>query len=59
MPLPEPLAPDVTVIHDALLTALQEQLLEAVTSTVPVLPTSPKAVWFGEAFLRERVGKMV
>jgi hypothetical protein len=34
-PLPSPLAPDVIVIHDATVVAVQEQLLVVVTVTVP------------------------
>jgi hypothetical protein len=41
VPLPEPLAPLVTVIQDALLPALQEQPVATVT---PLLPVPPAAV---------------
>jgi len=40
-PLPVPLAPDVTVIHEALVVALQAQPLPAVTATLPVPPDGP------------------
>ena len=35
VPLPVPLAPEVTVIHPALLLAVQAQPLAVVTATVP------------------------
>ena len=38
VPFPVPLAPDVTVIHDALLTAVHPQPLPAVTVTLPDPP---------------------
>ena len=50
VPVPVPLLPEVIVIHESLLAAVQEQVLdEGVTVTVPVLPTSPKGVCCGEA----------
>ena len=36
MPLPLPVAPAVTVIHESLLAAVQLQLVPAVTVTVPL-----------------------
>ena len=39
-PLPEPLAPEVTVTHAALLLAVQLQPLAADTATVPVPPAA-------------------
>jgi hypothetical protein len=50
VPFPVPALPAVIVIHEALLVAVQEQLLEVVTATVPVLP---------EELRRELVGEMV
>lgn len=41
-PLPVPLAPDVTVIHDALLTAFQVQVLTDVVTAIGV-PAPPAA----------------
>jgi hypothetical protein len=41
VPLPLPLAPDVTVIHDALLTAVHPQPLPPVTVTLPDPPLDP------------------
>ena len=38
VPLPDPLAPAVTLIHAALLVAVQPQPLSAMTSTAPVPP---------------------
>lgn len=38
VPLPEPLAPDVTVIHETLLLAVQAQPVPAVTETLPLPP---------------------
>ena len=40
VPLPLPLAPDVTVNHDALLTAVQAQSGAVVTATLPVPPAA-------------------
>ena len=40
LPLPDPLAPAVTVIHAALLEAVQPQPASAVTATVPVPPAA-------------------
>ena len=37
-----PLLPDVTVIHDASLAAVQLQLLEVLTLTLPAPPPEPK-----------------
>ena len=51
VPFPVPVLFWVIVIHEALLAALQEQMLvEAVTATVPVLPKELR---------RELVGEMV
>jgi hypothetical protein len=40
VPLPLPVAPAVTVIHEALLDAVQEHPLAAVTETLPVPPVT-------------------
>ena len=48
MPLPDPLAPEVTVIHVAALTAVHPQLGPVVTFTVPVPPDAGKEVLVGE-----------
>ena len=47
MPLPAPLAPDVTVIKALLLTAVQAPFCVAVTATLPVLATAPTLVEVG------------
>jgi hypothetical protein len=39
--LPEPLAPEVTVMNDALLVAIHPQPASAVTFTLPVPPPAP------------------
>jgi hypothetical protein len=49
VPLPVPLAPDVTVIHEALLTAVHPQPLPAVTVTLPDPPPDPKLCEVGDA----------
>ena len=49
VPLPVPLAPDVIVIHDALLTAVHPQPLLAVTATLPDPPLDPKLCNVGDA----------
>jgi hypothetical protein len=47
--LPVPALPAVIVIQEALLVALQEQVLdEGVTATVPVLPEELKEALVGE-----------
>jgi hypothetical protein len=51
VPLPVPLAPDVTVIHDAWLTAVQPQPLPAVTVTLPSPPLDPKLCDAGVALM--------
>jgi len=43
-PFPVPVAPDVTVIHGALLVALHAQPVPAVTVTVPVV-ASAETFW--------------
>ncbi len=43
VPLPEPLAPEVTVIQEALLDAVHEQPLFAVTATLVVPPVALNA----------------
>ena len=48
VPLPLPLAPPVTVIHEALLVAVQAQPASAVTATAPVLPAGPYVARVGE-----------
>lgn len=49
MPLPLPDAPDAIVIHEALLTAVHEQVeADAVTVIVPVPPLASKAADVGE-----------
>ena len=40
MPLPEPVAPAVTWIHEAFAVAVHEQPLIAVTPTLPVMPAA-------------------
>jgi hypothetical protein len=40
-PIPEPLAPLVMVIHDALLTAVHGQLVPEVTDSALVVPVAP------------------
>lgn len=40
-PLPAPIAPDVTVIHDALLAAVHWHVLADVTVAVPAPPAAP------------------
>jgi hypothetical protein len=47
-PLPEPLPPDVTVNHAALLVAVQSQPLPAVTVTMPLPPLAATLVLVGE-----------
>jgi hypothetical protein len=46
-PLPEPLAPEVILIHDALLVAVQPQPLPALTPTLPVPPAAAKEALVG------------
>ena len=49
VPLPLPLAPEVTVSQDVLLlTAVHAQVLPAVTATLPVPPTAPSDWLVGE-----------
>ena len=47
--MPLPLAPDVTVIHDALLTAVHPQPLPAVTVTLLSPPLDPTLCDVGDA----------
>ena len=47
MPLPEPLAPDVTVMNALLLTAVQLQPACVVTVTLPVPPAASKLALIG------------
>ena len=47
-PLPDPVAPPVTVIHGALLTAVQLQPVAAVTALLPLAAASVKDSAFGE-----------
>ena len=49
VPLPLPVAPDVTVIHDALLTAVHPQPLPAATPTLPEPPLDPTLCDVGDA----------
>ena len=49
VPFPVPLAPDVTVIHDTLLTAVHAQPLPAVTVTLADPPLDPTFCDVGEA----------
>jgi hypothetical protein len=51
VPLPVPLTPEVTVIHDALLTAVQPQPPPAVTVTLPDPPLEPKLCDAGVALM--------
>ena len=51
VPFPVPLAPDVTVIHDTLLTAVHAQPLPAVTVTLPDPPLDPTFCDVGEALM--------
>ena len=48
VPLPVPLAPDVIVIHDELLTAVHPQPLPAVTVTLADPPLDPKLCDVGD-----------
>ena len=48
VPLPVPLAPDVIVIHDELLTAVHPQPLPAVTETLADPPLDPKLCDVGD-----------
>lgn len=48
MPLPEPLAPLVTVIHAAPLTAVHAQPAGALTDTLPVLAAAGTLPLVGE-----------
>ena len=60
MPLPVPVSPLVTVIHELLLTAFHEQPLVEVTATEPVPPEALKFCELGlmaneqEALTRNR-----
>jgi hypothetical protein len=47
VPLPEPLAPDVIVIHESLLTAVQAQPACAVTAELPAPPLGPNCALEG------------
>jgi hypothetical protein len=47
-PLPEPLPPDVTPIHESLLTAFQAQPAGAVTDELPFPPVEPNDAVAGE-----------
>ena len=49
VPLPVPLAPDVIVIHDELLTAVHPQPLPAVTETLADPPLDPTLCDVGDA----------
>ena len=49
--MPVPLAPEVTVIHDALLTAVHPQPLPAATVTLPGPPLDPKLCDAGVALM--------
>jgi hypothetical protein len=49
VPFPVPFAPDVTVIHDTLLTAVHAQPLPAVTVTLPCPPLHPRLCDIGDA----------
>ena len=48
MPFPKPLAPDVTVIHEARLKAVQLQVLVVETITVSLPPDAGKELLVGE-----------
>ena len=48
VPLPVPLAPEVTVSHDALLTAVHAHPAPAVNVTLPVPPAAPSDWLVGE-----------
>ncbi len=48
VPMPVPLAPEVMVIHELLLTAVHGQAEVVLTFTVPVPPTAPKDSLIGE-----------
>ena len=56
LPLPVPLAPPVTVIHAALLAAVQAQPAPAVTALLPVPPAAAKASLVGEIEYGARAG---
>jgi hypothetical protein len=47
VPLPEPLAPEVTEIHEVLLVADHEQPLPAVTATVVISPAATTVLLVG------------
>jgi hypothetical protein len=47
LPFPSPLFPEVIVIQEAVLAAVQAQPLEAVTLTEPLPPTPPKELLAG------------
>ena len=47
MPLPEPLAPDVIVMNELLLTAVQLHPVDVVTLTLPVPPAAAKLAVVG------------
>ncbi len=49
VPLPVPLPPAVTVIHEALLTAVQVQPTPAETLTLPFPPVSPKLAFVADS----------
>jgi hypothetical protein len=48
VPLPEPVAPDVTVIHDVLLAEVHEQPSPVITLTVPEAASGPMFASVGE-----------
>ena len=48
MPFPKPLAPDVTVIHEARLNAVQPHVLVVETVTVPLPPDAGKELLVGD-----------
>jgi hypothetical protein len=48
VPLPEPALPDVIVIHESLLTAVQVHPVDEVTPTLPVPPTVGKEALVGD-----------
>jgi hypothetical protein len=56
LPEPLPLAPDVTVIHEALLTAVHAQPAGEVSATVALPPFAPKLCEVGEIALLQVPG---
>ncbi len=49
VPTPFPLAPALTVIHEALLVTVQEQPLPALTPKLPDAAEALKVCWVGES----------